>query len=396
MEATSSLRAALQLQVDFLESSDPASDEDETFAWQIMRADFEQLLAETQQDGESSSLKASSESIRNGGVQNDTEEVGEESEAEIHSEGSEGAVKAFDPDDKLETNTDSNQLAAESENDNTTTEAIKETDGSNDGKQNDSHEKNTEARGKKTLSGRCNVLTDTDCSSKAIVKPPEDIDELIEGDISGPRNSLNPEKNRYVDCVGCFDKLNRDKSEAIGLECGHFWCMSCVDNMFRNAAKAEADYPAKCCNDLDVGTVAHTRFEGDNAEPVHIGDILGQDTCTMYKKKGVEFRTPTRDRVYCANVDCLAFIPKPPLGSFSRVWQDKNLLQCPRCLYDTCLSCKRLSGEHEDENGRCPDTAEKEAEEEQLTLDLAKERKWARCPGCEAVVEKNKGCKDMR
>lgn len=64
-----------------------------------------------------------------------------------------------------------------------------------------------------------------------------------------------------------------------------------------------------------------------------------------------------------------------------------NRLFCAQCRvpWHTGMSCEEFQELNEDERGK----------EDLLLRNLAKERKWGRCPKCKFYVERTEGCPHM-
>ena len=73
-------------------------------------------------------------------------------------------------------------------------------------------------------------------------------------------------------------------------------------------------------------------------------------------------------------------------------YSSPRILTCPtpECKTKTCNSCKA----HVDPSPDTSHVCQKDADDQDV-LALAKQVEWARCPGCEALVELNLGCFHM-
>ncbi|KAF7973718.1 hypothetical protein HWV62_14410 [Athelia sp. TMB] len=164
-------------------------------------------------------------------------------------------------------------------------------------------------------------------------------------------------------CVSCMDPIRGTQVRA---PCGHYYDIACVKDLFHAAIRDESLFPPRCC-----------RTEISFA---HVRPHLTAANATLFVEKQTELATP--NRVYCANPACSRFLGPRNTGFFAR------LLHCPGCATDTCPGCKgkvERGIRHE-----C-----KPDQTDQQLLDLSRTAGWARCPGCETMIELNLGCFHM-
>ncbi|KAI0762798.1 hypothetical protein C8Q74DRAFT_179290 [Fomes fomentarius] len=102
---------------------------------------------------------------------------------------------------------------------------------------------------------------------------------------------------------------------------------------------------------------------------------LGAPLVEQYKRKSREFKT--KDRVYCHNPTCSAF-----LGGATAT---PAALRCTECHSETCGSCKDAA-----HDGQTCD-----ARHDEVMLEYAKGQGWQRCPACKHLVELTEGCYHM-
>lgn len=164
-----------------------------------------------------------------------------------------------------------------------------------------------------------------------------------------------------VECNMCTG-LTRWK-DYIYAPCGHALCRSCIIHYFGLVTRHESAYPPRCC-----------------LEPVplyKVHDWLGAGLIELYLEKQLEY--DTMDRTYCANKNCLAFIP-------SHSGRDNKFANCLKCERKTCAWCKSL--EHGDEECKLD-------EGEQALMNLSKDTGWKKCWRCGHWWEKDGGCDHM-
>jgi len=129
-------------------------------------------------------------------------------------------------------------------------------------------------------------------------------------------------------------------------------------DLFRKASKDESLFPPKCC-----------KFK---ISLHRVSERLTADEISRFQEAAMEFTST--NRLYCANKDCLRFIPRTePYEAFAK---------CPYCQKLTCSKCK--AAQHD---GECP------ADENlKVVLDIAETFGWRRCSSCQRVVELVSGC----
>ncbi|RDW86460.1 BRcat and Rcat domain-containing protein [Aspergillus mulundensis] len=170
--------------------------------------------------------------------------------------------------------------------------------------------------------------------------------------IPGPKSKRRP----LTDCRACYCPAN-----VLIPSCGHWYCRSCVAELFRRAIKDEAEFPAYCCR-------------GEKLEIAMVRKVLDANLIKQYESKEFEYKTPGKDRVYCCAPTCSEFIHPSLIKD--------DIATCSECRSRTCIHCKGQA-----HSGECPpDYALK-----QLLL-LAEKNGWQRCYFCNRVVELEDGC----
>jgi IBR domain, a half RING-finger domain len=160
-------------------------------------------------------------------------------------------------------------------------------------------------------------------------------------------------------CVACREET--EFVNAIRVPCGHEYCRSCLEDLFKASMTDESLFPPRCCREPILMSIARI--------------FLKNDLVRQYEKKKVEFETP--NRTYCYSSLCSAFISTNHI--------DGEVARCPDCGHTTCTNCKGRA-----HIGDCPnDTAL------QQLLVVAQENEWQRCYSCSRMVELNHGCNHM-
>lgn len=180
-----------------------------------------------------------------------------------------------------------------------------------------------------------------------------------------PEGGAVPRPGGRMICVVC-EKLphqsDRTEDTLEVLACGHVYCNECVHHMVATAAKSEISYPARCC-----GQIVDNDF---------LDRVLTREAYDQYLNAGVEFSSPRR--LYCANTNCLKFIPDTVTGVGRSV-------RCRACNSHTCHECRELQ-----HDGRCIQT-----EETRQLRTLVREKGWQNCSRCGRAIELTEGCDHM-
>lgn len=162
---------------------------------------------------------------------------------------------------------------------------------------------------------------------------------------------LDTSRTTLRDCVACLEcKSYNDLPRAA---CGHWYCRTCLTNLFESAFKDDSLFPPRCCRQ-------------------EIRVCPSYDIFRRFHQKMVEHNTS--DKTYCCRPPCSAFIPP------TRILYKQAA--CPVCDANTCTVCKKASHSGECSSDRAT---------EQL-LELAQEQRWQRCFKCQQIVEMERGC----
>ncbi|KZT09933.1 uncharacterized protein LAESUDRAFT_694447 [Laetiporus sulphureus 93-53] len=168
-------------------------------------------------------------------------------------------------------------------------------------------------------------------------------------------------------CVVCTDPVG---DTGIRVRCGHYYDPECMLELIKAAVRDESLFPPRCCG---------VKIPLKSAKP-HIDAELS----LLLKLKAREVRV--LKRVYCARPSCSRFLGKQIQSRFLHFFAPQYTCRAPGCGTKTCTRCKSQAGK----GHRCePDV------QEHGVLDLAREKEWARCPGCKHLVELNTGCYHM-
>ncbi|THY48629.1 hypothetical protein D6C97_07583 [Aureobasidium pullulans] len=191
---------------------------------------------------------------------------------------------------------------------------------------------------------------------------PHDIDKLAEFldslNIDTPKHTISDDNGKaLVECVACEDQL--PPKDLILATCGHCYCGTCLDMVFKAAVLDESLYPPSCCENTPLPIEHAKRF-------------LEPGMVETFDEKGVEFSTV--DRTYCSDPTCSTFIPPSDIHGDAAV--------CDGCGKQTCVVCKAPT-----HPGDCPADEKLKA-----LLEHAEEMRWQRCYNCLRVVQRLDGC----
>ena len=172
-------------------------------------------------------------------------------------------------------------------------------------------------------------------------------------------NATNGSEDVCTFCIACEE--NVADVDCVKLRCGHSFCARCLDSVFTLSMKDETVFPPRCCDSTITLRVARKH--------------LPRNLIKEYEARCLELST--KDRIYCHEATCSAFIAPHSIHN--------NEAICQKCNARTCKKCR--SKWH---FGPCS------SEEEDTTLtNLAISMSWKRCPDCKTMVEKVDGCSQI-
>jgi hypothetical protein len=154
-------------------------------------------------------------------------------------------------------------------------------------------------------------------------------------------------------------------SKALHAPCEHDYCGECVTHLVESFIRDESLFPLRCCK-----------------QPIPITDIdhfISPTLRAEFLKKHDEFSVLSKDRLYCFEPTCSAF-----LGSTEGL--GVSGVVCPACARATCPRCKQAEHIGED----CVVNAATLA-----VRALGREQGWQICPHCDTMVELSFGCYHM-
>ncbi|CAD0054419.1 unnamed protein product [Aureobasidium pullulans] len=150
------------------------------------------------------------------------------------------------------------------------------------------------------------------------------------------------------------------------LPCGHSWCSVCIIRA-SSLVTNERHWPMACAESCKVPEDLALK-------------VLPEEKARFLKAKLQEFKTPAKERCYCANVQCGRYIPPDSINI-----EDKSA-RCGECSTVTCTLCCR-----EQHKGPCAGSSEEDLQ----MLDLIAREGYQQCSECNRVVERESGCPHM-
>lgn len=179
-------------------------------------------------------------------------------------------------------------------------------------------------------------------------------------------------------CAICYD----DMTEPCVLECGHFFCLSCL-KQFLEVAMDSGTTNRIACPDLSCGR-SLSNFDIRCILPVSDYSRYNNISSSSYTKR-------KKDEVWCPRLDCSGCAKNLP---------DEQWLRCTSCLNNFCVKCRYPAHQ----GSSCSKTKKKlkkdlkkKGSQKSLSQHEKSTKKWAAkntklCPRCAEVIQKNGGC----
>jgi hypothetical protein len=158
---------------------------------------------------------------------------------------------------------------------------------------------------------RYDISADTDATSAVVA----------ESSKMAARRSLP--KRSMRDCVSC--RAEHAFYDVARVPCGHEYCRACIVELFAMALKDETLFPPRC--------------DGQEIPLARVRLFIPSDLANSFEASYTELST--KDRTYCHEKSCSAFIPDTHIQGEHGV--------CPKCSKTTCVICKSRS-----HTGDCP------------------------------------------
>jgi hypothetical protein len=159
-------------------------------------------------------------------------------------------------------------------------------------------------------------------------------------------------------CIACGEqRLIRDLA-AVPCKQEHEYCRDCLSRAIELAIEDESFFPPRCDGEII---------------PLDVFDaFLPRSLTDHYRSKALEYET--KDRTYCYESTCAAFIPPDSTDELS--------VKCPTCHKTTCIRCKS--------SGHFGDCVGDEAMGQ--LKETANRKRWQICYMCNSIVQLEHGC----
>ena len=156
-------------------------------------------------------------------------------------------------------------------------------------------------------------------------------------------------------CVACAEeRLIRDLA-TVPCKHKHEYCRDCLSRVVELAIEDESFFPPTC--------------DGEVIPVENFSTFLPRSLIDQYQSKGLEYET--KDRIYCYESTCAAFIPPASIDGVSAM--------CAKCCKTTCTISSGHFGD------RVGDEAMRQLEE------TANMKRWRRCHMCNSIVQLEHG-----
>ncbi|CAM8966893.1 unnamed protein product [Rhodiola kirilowii] len=196
---------------------------------------------------------------------------------------------------------------------------------------------------------------------------------------SNPRNP--PAQSQSFVCEICFDP--KPLTESFCIEgCTHVYCKECMSSYV--AAKLQDSVPQIGCPSPGCQGILESHYCREIL-PLEVFERWGNILCESVIGESEKF--------YCPFKDCSALLLNDGDTEDVAVITQSECLHCNRLFCAQCkcpwhwgIECSEFQQLNE---------AEREKEDIML-MNLAKDKKWKRCPQCKMFVEKSAGCMYMK
>ncbi|KAI2470984.1 hypothetical protein F4781DRAFT_420906 [Annulohypoxylon bovei var. microspora] len=200
------------------------------------------------------------------------------------------------------------------------------------------------------------------------LRAPHDEQDLVGGPLPiTTEPHQNPPLIGNLQCDICSEDAPR--ALIFSLACGHRHCKNCLWSNAHMAYRSKPFMPARCCVVIDNILLADA-------------GVFSARERSDYALRVEELTNP-RQRIYCHDKDCNAYIPVAK--------QTRLDSTCIKCGKVTCTTCHQKS-----HTGACQSEHLREAQgPDSMLLKLAETNKWKKCPNCKAFVDRSGGCSHM-
>ncbi|KAF8030048.1 hypothetical protein BT93_E2467 [Corymbia citriodora subsp. variegata] len=206
---------------------------------------------------------------------------------------------------------------------------------------------------------------DTGSSDSLVVKEPAEMGDREDGGESSKSF-----------CEICAERKEAEEMFRIRTVCSHTFCSLCIS---RHVETKVLD---------NVTTIKCPGLECEGVLQIDsCRQILPENVLSMWEKSLCEATFPESEKFYCPFKNCSALLIKD--CDDEKVIRECECPYCHRLFCAECsvpwhagVSCEDFQLLNEDERGQ----------EDLILRELAKEKKWGRCPQCKFYVERTQGC----
>ncbi|KAJ4801788.1 RING/U-box superfamily protein [Rhynchospora pubera] len=157
-------------------------------------------------------------------------------------------------------------------------------------------------------------------------------------------------------------------------DCTHVFCRDCLSQYL--STKIQENIPAVNCPEENCNALLELGM---------CRELLPSEVFKRWECKVCESMVQGAQKFYCPFEDCSAFM----VDDGDEIVTHAECPNCRRLFCAACkvawhsgLSCEEYNKLGEDERGK----------DDLLVIQVAKEKKWRRCPSCKYYVEKKDGC----
>ncbi|KAL3623560.1 hypothetical protein CASFOL_032376 [Castilleja foliolosa] len=224
---------------------------------------------------------------------------------------------------------------------------------------------------------------DDDDDVKFLYSFPKTQKKLFKGECSNSKTEHNT-KLKIVPltfiCEICTDEKPKNAIFRV-LGCRHFYCSECMKKYV--ASKLQDNVIAINCPVSDCK---------GSLEPQHCTSILPKQVFDRWSDTLCEAVILATEKFYCPFKDCSALLVDDKNGLNDEVIVES---ECPECNRLFCVQCKVAwhAGINCSEFQKL--NKDERTNEDIKLMNLAKRKKWMRCPGCRIYIQKNRGCAHM-
>ncbi|KAJ5616772.1 hypothetical protein N7537_001886 [Penicillium hordei] len=210
---------------------------------------------------------------------------------------------------------------------------------------------------------------ETASSAKYITSGDSDEDLLGESSNDDIAETSEEETETRHACTSCTEEY--PLSNIFQTECAHNYCREFILRLSENSPTNESLYPPRCCRQ-------------PIRAPTAVEDMIGIEMTKRSKERKTE--TSASERTYRSNKTCARYIPPHNIR--------RGVGICQFCTARTCAGCKKQGHRgdcnYEDTNkqriARDDAKANNERANDVLLEELAKKKKWQRCPNCSRMI----------